>query len=36
MRTWGEMRIQINGCLCVSVCVFVHAFVCERERVYVE
>ena len=29
MRTWGEMRIQINGCLCVSVCVCVRVCVWE-------
>ena len=33
MRTWGEMRIQINGCLCVSVCVC--ARVCVWEGVCV-
>ena len=33
MRTWGEMRIQINGCLCVFVCVC--ACVCVWEGVYV-
>ena len=35
MQTWGEMRIQINGCLCVFVCVCVRVCVWE-EVVYVE
>ena len=33
MQTWGEMRIQVNGCLCVSVCVC--ARVCVWEGVCV-
>ena len=33
MRTSGEMRIQINGCLCVSVCVCASVYVWEGESV---
>ena len=33
MWTWGEMRIQINGCLCVYVCVCARVCVWEGESV---